>query len=73
MHGSKCYYELNTDFQYTFNLSKHDDRYYSAINFINMPKSPDRDVDFTLNCSSANGSMPLINITYKSSESQTNF
>ncbi|BFY98775.1 hypothetical protein BsWGS_01815 [Bradybaena similaris] len=64
-NGGTCYYQLNTDFQYTFNLSKPDDTHLSRINFLNTPTSSDRDVDFTLNCSSADSSA-MINITYKS-------
>uniref|UniRef100_A0A2C9JPB1 Tubulin beta chain n=1 Tax=Biomphalaria glabrata TaxID=6526 RepID=A0A2C9JPB1_BIOGL len=60
--GGTCYYPLNTDFQYTFNLSKREDINFTQINFLNIPLSSDRDVDFTLNCSTG----ALINITYKS-------
>ncbi|XP_012937027.2 attractin [Aplysia californica] len=61
-NGGLCYYELNTDFQYTFNLSKKEDGNYTQINFLNAPTSSDKDVDFTLNCSTP----ALINITYRS-------
>ncbi|XP_071089503.1 attractin-like protein 1 [Haliotis cracherodii] len=57
-----CYYQLVTDYQFTFNLSKPDDKYYTHINFMNIPKASDRDVDFTLNCSGD----ALLNITFKS-------
>ncbi|CAL1533125.1 unnamed protein product [Lymnaea stagnalis] len=60
--GGTCYYQLNTDFQYTFNLSKREDSNFTQINFLNTPMSSDRDVDFTLNCTSD----ALVNITYKS-------
>ncbi|CAG5115664.1 unnamed protein product [Candidula unifasciata] len=62
------FYQLNTDFQYTFNLSKLDDTRLTQINFLNTPTSSDRDVDFTLNCSSG-GSSAMINVTYKSKTS----
>ncbi|RUS90476.1 hypothetical protein EGW08_001744 [Elysia chlorotica] len=61
-NGGTCYYGLNTDYQYTFNLSKPEDQNYTTINFLNTPTSSDRDVDFTLNCST----QAFINITYKS-------
>ncbi|XP_076460551.1 attractin-like protein 1 isoform X2 [Babylonia areolata] len=60
-NGGTCYYRLSTDFQYTFNLSKKEDANYTQINFLSIPSSGDRDVDFTLNCSGA----ALINITFK--------
>ncbi|XP_052771601.1 attractin-like protein 1 isoform X2 [Mya arenaria] len=61
-NGGTCYYDLRTDYQFTFNLSKNDDKHYTGINFMNIPQANDRDVDFTLNCSGA----AYINITYKS-------
>ncbi|GFS18343.1 LOW QUALITY PROTEIN: attractin-like [Elysia marginata] len=61
-NGGTCYYRLTTDFQYTFNLSKPEDQNYTTINFLNTPTSSDRDVDFTLNCST----QAFVNITYKS-------
>ncbi|XP_052255440.1 attractin-like protein 1 isoform X1 [Dreissena polymorpha] len=62
-NGKTCYYNLKTDYQFTFNLSKNEDLYYKGINFMNIPQASDRDVDFTLNCSSEEA---LINITYTS-------
>ncbi|KAL5020999.1 hypothetical protein ScPMuIL_000154 [Solemya velum] len=61
-YAGTCYYELLTDFQFTFNLSKKDDQHYTEINFRNVPPSSDRDVDFKLNCSGT----AYINITTKS-------
>ena len=29
--------ELSMDYSYTFNMSKHEDRYYRFINFISAP------------------------------------
>lgn len=55
-----CYYNLTTDFQYTFNMSKPEDHHYSDINFINVPLRRDSDVDFTIACSR----LALVNITY---------
>lgn len=55
-----CYYNLTTDFQYTFNMSKPEDHHYSEINFINVPLRRDSDVDFTIACSR----LALVNVTY---------
>ncbi|KAL4231921.1 hypothetical protein ACF0H5_009497 [Mactra antiquata] len=60
--GGTCYYDLRTDYQFTFNLSKNEDMHYTGINFMNIPLANDRDVEFTLNCSGS----ALINITWKS-------
>ncbi|KAK3590248.1 hypothetical protein CHS0354_041323 [Potamilus streckersoni] len=58
-----CYYDLKTDYQFTFNLSKKDDdKYYTQINFMNIPSANDKDVDFTVNCSG----QALLNISYRS-------
>lgn len=54
-----CYYNLTTDYQYTFNMSKPEDHFYSDINFINVPLRKDSDVDFTIACSR----LALVNIT----------
>ena len=48
---STCFYNLSIDFQYTFNMSKYEDRHYKRINFMNIPPKPDVDVDFTISCS----------------------
>ncbi|XP_026322891.1 attractin-like protein 1 [Hyposmocoma kahamanoa] len=52
VHNKACYYELAVDYQYTFNLSKKEDRHLSAINFRNAPVKPDVDADFNITCSS---------------------
>ncbi|XP_064603271.1 LOW QUALITY PROTEIN: attractin-like protein 1 [Liolophura sinensis] len=57
-----CYYTLATDYQYTFDLSKKSDTHLTQINFVNIPEAADRDVDFTVNCSSR----AMINITWNS-------
>ena len=49
--GGSCFYNLTIDFQYTFNMSKSDDRYLNRINFMNVPMKADVDVDFTVACS----------------------
>lgn len=54
-----CSYNLTTDYQYTFNLSKPEDYYYSEINFINLPTKRDVDVDFMIVCSKH----AMVNIT----------
>ncbi|XP_075986536.1 attractin-like protein dsd isoform X2 [Anticarsia gemmatalis] len=46
-----CYYDLAVDYQFTFNLSKKEDRHLSAINFRNSPVKPDVDADFSITCS----------------------
>ena len=57
---SSCFYDLASDYQFTFNLSKPEDRHYTVINFKNVPTKPDVDVDFSINCSVAS----KMNITY---------
>lgn len=49
-HGS-CYYDLTIDYQFTFNLSKKEDRHFTQINFRNSPIKPDVDADFSITCS----------------------
>ncbi|KAL1450008.1 hypothetical protein WDU94_002471 [Cyamophila willieti] len=39
-HGS-CFYDLTIDYQFTFNLSKREDQYYTQINFRNIPPKHD--------------------------------
>lgn len=51
LHADACYYELQTDYQFTFNLSKREDRHLRAIYFRNAPKKPDIDADFSISCS----------------------
>ncbi|GAB6024044.1 hypothetical protein CHUAL_008765 [Chamberlinius hualienensis] len=51
LDGGTCYYKLQIDFQFTFNLSKLEDHYYTQINFFNTPPKADMDADFTINCS----------------------
>lgn len=46
-----CYYDLTIDYQFTFNLSKKEDRHYTQINFRNSPVKADIDADFTITCS----------------------
>uniref|UniRef100_A0A182SYM4 Attractin GBD domain-containing protein n=1 Tax=Anopheles maculatus TaxID=74869 RepID=A0A182SYM4_9DIPT len=41
------------DYQFTFNLSKKEDRHFTQINFRNSPVKPDIDADFTITCSVA--------------------
>ncbi|CAH0721263.1 unnamed protein product, partial [Brenthis ino] len=51
MYNKGCYYDLAVDYQFTFNLSKKEDRHLSAINFRNAPVKPDVDADFSITCS----------------------
>lgn len=46
-----CYYDLQLDFQFTFNLSKKEDRHIRQINFRNVPLKPDLDLEFNVMCS----------------------
>nr|CAH7725237.1 unnamed protein product [Callosobruchus chinensis] len=43
--------DLTIDYQFTFNLSKKEDRHYTQINFRNSPIKPDIDADFLITCS----------------------
>lgn len=43
--------ELTIDYQFTFNLSKKEDRHFRQINFRNSPQKADIDVDFSVICS----------------------
>ncbi|XP_071548836.1 attractin-like protein 1 isoform X2 [Panulirus ornatus] len=52
LHGS-CFYDLQIDYQFTFNLSKHEDRHIRQINFFNVPTKSDVDTDFDIYCSKA--------------------
>ncbi|XP_063233286.1 attractin-like protein 1 [Bacillus rossius redtenbacheri] len=63
-HGS-CFYDLTIDYQFTFNLSKKEDRHYTQINFKNSPPKPDVDADFSITCSV----MAKMNITLKTPNS----
>jgi len=46
-----CFYHLTTDYQFTFNLSKPEDKHFTAINFKNSLTKADVDVDFSITCS----------------------
>nr|XP_027236608.1 attractin-like protein 1 [Penaeus vannamei] len=48
-----CFYDLQIDYQFTFNLSKHEDRHIRQINFFNVPTKSDVDTDFDIQCSKA--------------------
>ncbi|XP_066962563.1 attractin-like protein 1 isoform X1 [Macrobrachium rosenbergii] len=52
LRGS-CFYDLQIDYQFTFNLSKHEDRHIRQINFFNVPTKSDVDTDFDILCSKA--------------------
>uniref|UniRef100_A0ABD2XI47 Attractin-like protein 1 n=1 Tax=Trichogramma kaykai TaxID=54128 RepID=A0ABD2XI47_9HYME len=60
-----CFYDLAIDYQFTFNLSKKEDRHYRAINFKNSPPKPDVDADFSITCSV----IAKMNITIKRANS----
>jgi uncharacterized protein YccT (UPF0319 family) len=42
---------LAIDYQFTFNLSKKEERYLRAINFKNSPPKADIDAEFSITCS----------------------
>ena len=57
-----CYYNLSTDYQFTFNLNKESDRYYTRINFVNHPtRGSDDDIDFMVRCYRENA---FINVSF---------
>jgi len=57
-----CYYNLSTDYQFTFNLNKESDRYYNRIDFVNHPtRGSDDDIDFMVRCFRENA---MINISF---------
>ncbi|XP_033102820.1 attractin-like isoform X2 [Anneissia japonica] len=58
--GGTCYYELEMNFRYNFNLSKPEDSYYTRINMLVEPNRDKRDIDFILNVPSP----VTMNITY---------
>jgi hypothetical protein len=46
-----CFYNLTTDYQFTFNLNKESDQFYTRINFVNHPVyGSDDDIDFMVRC-----------------------
>ena len=59
-----CYYDLQLDFQFTFNLSKKEDRHIKQINFRNVPLKPDLDLEFSVQCST----MAKLNISVRSAK-----
>lgn len=63
INGS-CFYDLQIDYQFTFNLSKEADRHYTRINFRNSPTKPDIDADFHITCSI----LAKMNISYSKGE-----
>ncbi|XP_050304238.1 attractin [Anthonomus grandis grandis] len=60
-NNGSCYYDLTIDYQFTFNLSKKEDRHFRQINFRNSPQKADIDVDFSVICSE----MAKMNITMR--------
>lgn len=53
--------DLTIDYQFTFNLSKKEDKHFTQINFRNIPTKPDVDADFSITCSV----LAKMNITVK--------
>lgn len=58
--------ELTIDYQFTFNLSKKEDRHFTQIHFKNSPTKADVDADFTITCSV----MAKMNITVRTALSK---
>ncbi|KAJ8961064.1 hypothetical protein NQ314_005994 [Rhamnusium bicolor] len=58
--------DLTIDYQFTFNLSKKEDRHYTQINFRNSPIKADIDADFLITCSV----LAKMNITIRKGNSQ---
>ena len=52
--------DLAIDYQFTFNLSKSDDKHFTAINFKNEPTKMDVDVEFSISCSVAAKVLPYL-------------
>ncbi|KAA0186133.1 hypothetical protein HAZT_HAZT010982 [Hyalella azteca] len=49
--NGSCFYDLQIDYQFTFNLSKAEDRHVRQINFFNVPTKPNVDTDFDISSS----------------------
>ncbi|XP_066586444.1 attractin-like protein 1 isoform X2 [Prorops nasuta] len=60
-----CFYDLVIDYQFTFNLSKKEDRHYRAINFKNSPSKAEIDAEFSITCSV----LAKMNVTIKKANS----
>jgi len=58
-----CFYELSTDYQFTFNLNKESDKHYTRINFSNSPTRLDDDIDFAIKCFKDSGGA-LFNMSF---------
>ncbi|KAG5869328.1 hypothetical protein JTB14_005136 [Gonioctena quinquepunctata] len=65
-NNKSCYYDLTIDYQFTFNLSKKEDRHYTQINFRNSPIKADIDADFLITCSV----MAKMNITVRTENAE---
>lgn len=57
--NSTCFYELHTDFVFTFSLNDEEDRNITTINFVNRPNKDDVDVVFRLECFQAEAKVNL--------------
>ncbi|KAJ4432158.1 hypothetical protein ANN_20774 [Periplaneta americana] len=53
-----CFYDLTTDYEFTFNMTKS---YYTQIKYTNTPSKPDIDVDVLIKCTE----MAKFNISVK--------
>jgi hypothetical protein len=57
-----CFYNLNIDYQFTFNLNRPADRHFTRINFMNpVEESAEDDIDFIIRCYKSEA---LFNVTF---------
>ena len=56
--------DLTIDYQFTFNLSKAEDKHLRGINFRNIPTKRDVDVDFSITCSVPAKVLPCIYVLW---------
>nr|XP_006825957.1 PREDICTED: attractin-like [Saccoglossus kowalevskii] len=61
-NNGTCYYELLLNYQFTFNLSKPDDKHITAINFKCTADTGNRDIEFNLNAAKP----CILMLTYRS-------
>jgi len=66
-----CYYELSTDFVFTFNLNREEDEFIRKINFVARPPKENADVTFKLTCSQIENYIGKVNLTIGQVEGDT--
>lgn len=60
--GEACFYKMILNYNFTFDLTRPEERQYRQINFLSQPERKDLDTDFHITCSKP----AKVNITYKS-------